>query len=566
MTVFQIAKNSLLHYWRTNLVLAAGIAAATAVLTGALIVGDSMRSSLRSLALDRLGQIDEMIVSDGFFRQKLADELQSTSTFRDNYKIAEAAILFPNGSVEIGSDFASAESARLRRASNVNVFGVSRSFWKLGADSLKVTEELLDRQVIINQTLADQLGLNRESQSSNRESRLTLRIPKPTQLPADSALGKKEDLVESLVDLELVQIIPDRSLGRFGLRPTQIDSPNIFVPIELLANALYRGALSHKQELQANVIFLSAGGEQPPAPEQTKSLMAALRPTLEDFGLSIKLVRQTKLNSNEAVFEYYSLSSDRLVLADEVVAAVQQAFPDAVPVFTYLANDIRQIDAESGIPFSMITAIDFDDRFPLLDVKENRIPALAADDIVLNQWAAADLNVEVGDQIEVSFFEPESTHVNEIERVATFKLTAIAGLAAPDSPFQSRRRQIIPAEFVDQEPTLANDPDLTPEVPGLTDAESIENWDLPFETAGKIRAADDDYWNDYRTTPKGFISLARGQELWNSRFGSLTSFRIPMTAGNIDEVSQRLLAQFETDNARLGFSIVPIRRKAIAAS
>lgn len=566
MTIFQVARNSLFHYWRTNLVLAAGIAAATAVLTGALIVGDSMRSSLRSLALDRLGQIDEMIVSDGFFRQRLADELQSTRAFRDNYKIAEAAILFPNGNVETGSDFASAESDSLRRASNVNVFGISQSFWRLGDDSLQLTDDLQNRQVIVNQTLADQLDLNQYPKSSNADSRLTLRIPKPTQLPADSALGRKENLVESLVELEVVQILPDRSLGRFSLRPSQIDSPNIFVPIELLANALSRGALSHKQEPQANVIFLSAGGEQPPEPEQTGNLIAALRPALEDFGLSIKPVRQQKLNSNDAVFEYYSLSSDRLVLADEVVAAVQLAFPDAVPVFTYLANDIRQSDAESGIPFSMISAIDFDDRFALLDVNGNRIPPLASDDIVLNQWAAADLNVRVGDQIEVSFFEPESTHGSEIERVAKFELKAITRLAAPDSPFQTRRRQVIPAEFVDQEPTLANDPNLTPEVPGLTDAESIENWDLPFETAGKIRAADDDYWNDYRTTPKGFISLTRGQQLWSSRFGSITSFRIPTTAGNIDDVRQRLLGQIEADNARLGFNIVPIRRNAIAAS
>ena len=39
-----------------------------AVLTGALLVGDSMRGSLRRLLLDQLGQIDEVLVTDPFFR------------------------------------------------------------------------------------------------------------------------------------------------------------------------------------------------------------------------------------------------------------------------------------------------------------------------------------------------------------------------------------------------------------------------------------------------------------------------------------------------------------------
>ena len=64
MNLRQIATRSLRHYWSTNLAIALGVAAATAVLTGALIVGESMRSSLRELTLQRLGKIDEMLVSD----------------------------------------------------------------------------------------------------------------------------------------------------------------------------------------------------------------------------------------------------------------------------------------------------------------------------------------------------------------------------------------------------------------------------------------------------------------------------------------------------------------------
>ena len=54
MTTFRLAVRSLRHYRATNLAVSAGVAVAVAVLTGALMVGDSVRASLRALGyLDR---------------------------------------------------------------------------------------------------------------------------------------------------------------------------------------------------------------------------------------------------------------------------------------------------------------------------------------------------------------------------------------------------------------------------------------------------------------------------------------------------------------------------------
>ena len=41
-----------------------------------------------------------------------------------------------------------------------------------------------------------------------------------------------------------------------------------------------------------------------------------------------------------------------------------------------------------------------------------------------------------------------------------------------------------------------------------------------------------------------------GQELWDSRFGNVTSFRIPLSAGAAEEVSETLLTQFIEDDAK----------------
>ena len=73
--------------------MALGVAAATAVLTGALVIGDSVRGSLRHLVLDRLGRIDELLIVDRFFREELASELALEPKFRKHFSSATPAVL-----------------------------------------------------------------------------------------------------------------------------------------------------------------------------------------------------------------------------------------------------------------------------------------------------------------------------------------------------------------------------------------------------------------------------------------------------------------------------------------
>src|SRR5829696_3606710 len=94
-----IAK-SLVHHRRIHAAVALGVAAATAVLTGALIIGDSVRGSLRHLVLDRLGQIDQVLVLDRFVAHDLATRLQANSEFKKHHAAAVPAILFPAASVQ----------------------------------------------------------------------------------------------------------------------------------------------------------------------------------------------------------------------------------------------------------------------------------------------------------------------------------------------------------------------------------------------------------------------------------------------------------------------------------
>lgn len=547
MTPWKIAIRSLLHFWRSNLAIALGAAIATAVLTGALIVGDSMRSSLRGLMLDQLGEIDTILVSAGFFGETLADDLAAQTN-----SAVSPLILFPNGTVECRVD------DRTQRAANVNVLGVKDSFWGFDSHGLRPKTPITGDGVVINRSLADRLGIRLETGGDAAPTRLTLRIPKPTQMPAESALGATDDLIESLVDLKILEILPDEGLGRFSLQPSQVSGPNLFISIARLQDALARTQLKSRSTKQLCNAALSA----------KSASVDLLQPRLEDIGLSLSRVTQPdpERPAGKPVFDYWGLSSEKLVFGADMQAAIEKAFPAAKGVLTYLANDIRKQGDDSGTPFSMISAIEIGDDFPLTATDGDVIPPLTDSQIVLNQWMADDLNVSVGDEIEIDYFEPETTHGNQIESTAAFTVAAIAGLTEPDRPFQVRRRnQIVAAEFV-QSPTLANDPNLTPTVPGVTDSESIENWELPFSTAGKIRSQDDDYWNNYRTTPKAFISMASGRRLFNSRFGATTSFRIPPQAGDQAEIERKLLAEFRTSQTDLGLRTIPVRSQSLAAS
>src|SRR5580704_2438937 len=77
-TFLRFILESLNRRRRVHIAVALGVMTATAVLTGALVVGDSMRGSLRHLALDRLQGIDEALVVPRFFRTELVDEMAAS--------------------------------------------------------------------------------------------------------------------------------------------------------------------------------------------------------------------------------------------------------------------------------------------------------------------------------------------------------------------------------------------------------------------------------------------------------------------------------------------------------
>ncbi len=484
MSPFRFVVASLRHYRRIHVAVALGVAVATAVLTGALLVGDSVRGSLRDLTLQRLGRIDSALVGGQMFRAALADELAADADFQRHFTAAEPAILV-TGSAQTGN------GDDVRRATSVSIVGTQPQFWSLGSGGPQ--KPLTDNDVAITDSLARELRADVGDQ-------ILLRIPKAGAIPADSPLGEKSDTSLSR-QLRVAAILPTEGLARFGLNPSQHTPANAFVTIAALQDLL-------DQPGKANAILVASGdAEQASGDEAQQALQRALRPQLEDFGVRVEQVSTPT--------EYLQIVSDQLVLPDEVVKAAQRAFRDSQlqPVVTYLANtlSIGEGAAQKKIPYSTITGVDsISGLGPLLDEARNPIQ-LADDEIVLNRWAADDLGAKVGDTIIVTFYEPESSHgqLREHAPPPPFKLKAIAELKTADG-----------------EPTPAADPKFTPELRGVTDQASINDWDLPFELVETIRHQDEDYWDEYRTTPKAFVSLETAKRLWSSRWGAISLLRI----------------------------------------
>src|SRR5215813_12425463 len=82
MSLLRLLLLNLLYHWRGNSAVLLGVAIGSTVLTGALLVGDSLRGSLREQSLRRLGWVDHALAAPRFFRQALGDEVRTASEMR----------------------------------------------------------------------------------------------------------------------------------------------------------------------------------------------------------------------------------------------------------------------------------------------------------------------------------------------------------------------------------------------------------------------------------------------------------------------------------------------------
>jgi ABC-type lipoprotein release transport system permease subunit len=512
LTSLLLIRRSLTHYWRTNLAVVAGVAAAVTVLSGALLVGESVRASLRDLVEARLGAADLAVVSPDFFRAALASDLKADAAFaRDLIDVT------PMVAVQgVATDQASG-----RRASRVQVYGVDDRFWMFhGVPNPMDGREgaATGRDVLLSPALAREIG-------SADGGTILLRVQRPSAIPIESLHGEKDD-VGRTVRLNVRAVLPASALGEFSLQPQQGDVRAAFVPLSRLQEDLGVGE-------QVNTLLASVKPDAAAAAGHFENLVRE-HAALEDVGLRLRALEGPQVLSLEANGSL--IDQARLQAAADAARELKML---ALPVFTYLANTIRTRDRE--IPYSLITAYDLETVAPAVRAEETSLPPM-----VLNDWAARDLGVKTGDRVAVDYYvwEDQGRLSTRTENFLIAGVVPLSGAAA--------------------------DRDFAPIYPGITNSENLRDWDPPFPIDLKrVRPADEEYWRAYRTTPKAFIPDVVGQALWRSRFGDATSIRITPPKGTPldrarDEFGERLRSAL--DPIALGLVVRDVRASGLDAS
>ncbi len=512
MQTTRLIKRSLTYYWQTNLVVVLGVAIAVSVLAGALLIGESVRGSLRDLSSRRLGKTDDLISSSGFFREQLAADLEQRGQFvADGIGVTVPLIALEGVVVHEPSK---------RRAGGVKVYGVDQRFWTF--NGVAGVDAPQNRTTLVSQSLATELG-------SGPGDSLLLRLEKPSDIPVESLHGRKEDPGRT-IRLNIASTLPAESLGEFSLQPQHGAVRAIFVSLSFLQKEL-------EQEGRVNTILVARHPET--QPEQQRQWLANVinkKATLEDLGLNLRT-----LNDQQSI----SLESTSKIINDQVTSAARDAANThslrTLPVLSYLANSISSGDRAT--PYSLVTALD-DETLARLSKPAQHSSEYPP--IILNEWAARDLNVQPGATVSLEYYLWLENGRLETKK-ADFVLSGVVPIAG-----------------------LAADRDLVPEYPGITESENLSDWDPPFPIdLDRVRKEDEDYWRQYRTTPKAFIPLSTAQNLWQTRFGNLTSIRIDSPQGQLTPEtinSYRETLRQKLDPALMGIQVVAVRDDGQAAS
>ncbi|MFM7152196.1 MAG: ABC transporter permease, partial [Gemmataceae bacterium] len=569
MSSLRLILDSLRHHLRGNLAVLLGVLVGSTVLTGALLVGDSLQGSLRDRSLRQLGWVDQALVSPRLFRAGLAGELAN----RTGERVSAALIL--RTTVQIAGDAPDRSLVR-----GVQVLGVDDAFFDRDAPGGVFAWA--------NAELARDLRL-RPGQS------LDVRLVQPSALPREAVLARK-DLGIRPWRVEVTRILEGDEAGNHFQPWPSLDAPrNLLVPLSLLQEQLESAGM-------ANTLFASSN---------VASLQAALGGSarLEDYGLTLytpagrarsllqrydrnkdgqlrgaewfrrvdgkrkprfaaveaegmKPAKPDVLTASE-ITEYYErehpnlcLESKQLLLSSAVVRAAEEAASktglEQGEALVYLCRMESQGQKVAGV----VAALSPDRPPPLGPFLPGGATGLADDEILLADegWPAGG-RPRVGDAVELIYKSPESHGPSEDQR-RTFKLAGFLPMRG-----------------------VSADPSLTPEFPGITDKEDAGDWTLPFDDPAWQQQAirreyTDVFWDRYRATPKAYITLASGQKMWSSRFGSVTSIRLAPKGVAVptshqleqaaDRFRQELLKSLVPEQSGLVFS--PVKEEALKAS
>ncbi len=384
MSLWNLAKRSLIFYWRTNLGVLLAVMVSAIVLTGALVIGDSVRYSLKSMVRARLGETQlALIPYNRFFRSELANELAK------ELDTVAAPVLQLRGLI--------ADSDGDKRANRIEVLGVDGRFFEIGTAQNPLGDNP-NQKIVLNKPLAVKLGVGVGDE-------VVLRIEKPSLMPRDVPLTPDSD--QSMAFRLVVKAIAGQSdFGSFSLKANQITSLNAFVPLLWLQEQIGR-------DNEANMLLLAANARDDITTEKANEAVKKCW-QLADAGLELRRLQHKDM---------FEIRSRRVFIEESVTTAAKNTGDESFGVLTYFVNELRSGD--KATPYSMVTAMspppEAGDLIPE-DMQDN--------EILINQWLAGDLDVKEGDDIELTYFILGPMRALR-EETTSFRIKAILAMDSP---------------------------------------------------------------------------------------------------------------------------------------
>jgi len=489
MSSLRLVLSSLFHYRWIKLSVLLGVALTSAILSGALVVGDSVKESLRRNADARISGIGPVLV---------AGERHVTAALAD--RVAGALGGEPVVAPILQAEGTASSRQGGRRVNRVQLIGVDDRFWELSFAGEAPEGFGDDRWIAVNEPLADRIG-------AGAGDTIIVRTELPGALSKDAPLSGESEQTTPFT-AEISTVVGVDHFGLFSLRAEQVPPATMFVKLSRLQQVLE----------QPGLVNLLAAEKSVDAERFAAAVEASWK--LEDLQLEV-----SELDGGVS-----QLISSRVFLDGAIVDAVSAVSATSAPVLTYLAKDIRSGDRAT--PYSMVTG-----SAPALnDLVGESLPD---EGIVLSQWIADDLQAEAGDEVTL-VYDVVGRGRELIERRRTFEVAAIRPIGE---------------KGWNQE--------WTPEFPGLLDVDDLGEWEpgIPIDR-DRIRDKDDEYWDEYRATPKAFITLAAARDMWANRFGDATAIRFRLGDGG-GSFPERLRGEVRLPD--LGMAYRNLRAEADAA-
>jgi putative ABC transport system permease protein len=507
MTLGGLARQSLSYYRRTHVAVVCGVAAAVAVLAGSLLVGSSVRASLAGLVTARLGTADIVVSAENPFTEGLSGRLQQQPELTSVQ--AKVAPLFALEGI------LTHQSSGLR-AGNVSVYGVDARFFQFHGVEVGAPT---GGQVWLSPDLAAELG-------AAEQDAVVLRVARPSDIPLDSLHGRKDDVGRAM-RLSVKGTLARELMGEFSLSPSQ-------GPVRAMFIALPRLQRDLEQPDRVNALLIANGATTLASAAVEKALDEAING--DDLGLRVETLTDGSLLIETAA----GLIPESINNA--ITGIATRLSYERTEVLTWLAN--RMASGGRSVPYSLVAGLG-----PAA-AGDAAMAAMLADSgagappIVLNDWTARDLGVSVGAPLDLEYYRwaDEGRLVTERTSFRVAGIVPITGVAA------DRR--------------------LSPAYPGITDAESVGDWDPPFPIDLQlVRPVDEEYWDKYRTTAKAFVPLEIAQELWRTRYGGVSSIRL-RTPGPRDPGTSELRENVarSVGAVRGGLIVVDVRSQNVSAS